>query len=638
MRKSGIGVAVAVALTAFGLLHVAAPAAGALRAPVTAAFFDSEPGDHLGLGAQIAFNSVVSNGNTGGSPGFTVSNGVDQFVVDFAGPVGSGLLGPGVYEGAGLTSSVDHPALFLVGDGRGCTIGTGRFVVDDATYSPSGAVQTFSARFEEHCQGFDAALFGVISYQSTAEYRTRSISPGVVNLTSSGGPVSQVVTITDNGPSSLDLTGFAISGPGGADFSIAMTSCTGAIAPGGSCRTTVTYTPGQNLSASAMLSFTDELAPAGSPGEADGAGTGRTIALSGTSAGPRPQAAVSLSTTSIQFPPQRVGTYGAVQAVTLTNSGQAPLHMSSIDLVGDYLDYFASTNCPQTVTAGGSCVVDLWSTPTTTGPRPVRLQFFNDAIDCPQSVEVGGTGTEGYFIAGSNGEVGTFGDAPYFGDLTNVGLNAPIIGVAAIPNGAGYWLLGKDGGVFNFGYANFYGSVGGMHLNAPARSMTRTQTGNGYWVVASDGGIFSFGDARFYGSTGAIHLNAPIAGMAVTPTGHGYWLVASDGGIFTFGDARFYGSTGAIHLNAPIAGMAVTPTGHGYWLVASDGGIFTFGDAPFLGSLGGAGFTDVIGMAGTAPPLDPNRALHAQGLAVVPYQTIPSQPRQSTAIPSLVPR
>jgi hypothetical protein len=38
---------------------------------------------------------------------------------------------------------------------------------------------------------------------------------------------------------------------------------------------------------------------------------------------------------------------------------------------------------------------------------------------------------------------------------------------------------------------------------------------------------------------------------------------------------------------------------------ASDGGIFTYGDAPFLGSLGSEGVStnDVIGIAGTAPPL-----------------------------------
>ena len=81
-------------------------------------------------------------------------------------------------------------------------------------------------------------------------------------------------------------------------------------------------------------------------------------------------------------------------------------------------------------------------------------------------------------------------------------------------------------------------------LAAPLVGMAATPDGLGYWAVASDGGIFSFGNAAFEGSTGGIHLNAPIVGMAATSSGHGYWLVASDGGIFAFGDAAFFGSMG----------------------------------------------------------------------------------------------
>jgi L,D-peptidoglycan transpeptidase YkuD (ErfK/YbiS/YcfS/YnhG family) len=99
--------------------------------------------------------------------------------------------------------------------------------------------------------------------------------------------------------------------------------------------------------------------------------------------------------------------------------------------------------------------------------------------------------------------------------------------------------------VFSFGDASFHGSTGALHLNAPIVGMAATPDGHGYWLVGSDGGVFTFGDASFYGSTGALHLNAPIVGMAPTPDGRGYWLVGSDGGVFTFGDASFYGSATA---------------------------------------------------------------------------------------------
>jgi hypothetical protein len=126
--------------------------------------------------------------------------------------------------------------------------------------------------------------------------------------------------------------------------------------------------------------------------------------------------------------------------------------------------------------------------------------------------------------------------------------------------------------------------MGGRSLNAPIVGIAATPDGLGYWEVASDGGIFAFGNAAFEGSMGGNHLNAPVVGMAATPDGKGYWEVASDGGVFAFGDAAFEGSEGGQHLNAPVVGMAVTPHGKGYWEVASDGGSFPFGDSVPVGS------------------------------------------------------
>jgi len=36
--------------------------------------------------------------------------------------------------------------------------------------------------------------------------------------------------------------------------------------------------------------------------------------------------------------------------------------------------------------------------------------------------------------------------------------------------------------------------------NAPVVAMAATPDGGGYWLVASDGGIFAYGDAKFHGS------------------------------------------------------------------------------------------------------------------------------------------
>jgi hypothetical protein len=209
----------------------------------------------------------------------------------------------------------------------------------------------------------------------------------------------------------------------------------------------------------------------------------------------------------------------------------------------------------------------------------------------------------GYWLAGSDGGVFSFGSAGFFGSIAGTRLNAPIVAVAGAPEG-GYWLAGSDGGVFSFGSAGFFGSIAGTRLNAPIVGIASTRDGTGYYLVASDGGVFAFGDATFEGSMGGTRLNKPVVGMDVTPDNRGYYLVASDGGVFAFGDARFEGSMGGAPLNKPVVGMAVdVGPSSGYWLVAGDGGVFSFG-APFLGSTGSLHLVaPVVGMAATADGL-----------------------------------
>jgi hypothetical protein len=202
----------------------------------------------------------------------------------------------------------------------------------------------------------------------------------------------------------------------------------------------------------------------------------------------------------------------------------------------------------------------------------------------------------GYWLVGADGAVYAYGDALSFGSMRGTHLNAPIVAMATTPDGGGYWLVGSDGGIFAFGDAQFFGSTGSLHLNRPVVGMTSTPDGQGYWFVASDGGIFAFGNAVFYGSMGATHLNQPVVGMAVDNFSGGYWLVAADGGIFAF-HAPFFGSTGSLHLNWPIVGMQADPAGQGYRFVASDGGVFAF-NLPFSGSTGGVHLNQpVVGMA-----------------------------------------
>jgi hypothetical protein len=286
-RAAGVLSMTMVAVSAMTVVGGVATAPVSAATTTTAASFDSEAGDYIGQGQQITFPTVVYNGLRGGYPTFTVSGPGHSFQVWFAAPTGSPLT-PGTYEDAQRFDfrAPGYPGLDVFGDGRGCNTVAGRFVVDDATYDASGNVLTFSARFEDHCEGAAPALFGVVSYNSTAPYRTRSLSPTSLSLQSTNGAgASAAMTITNNGPATLSPSVGSISGANASDFVVTGNTCPGSLASGASCEMTVTYTPSTGNPESAQLAYSDELAPLGSSGEPAGAGSGRIVTLSGTAVG-----------------------------------------------------------------------------------------------------------------------------------------------------------------------------------------------------------------------------------------------------------------------------------------------------------------------------------------------------------------
>jgi hypothetical protein len=330
----------------------------------------------------------------------------------------------------------------------------------------------------------------------------------------------------------------------------------------------------------------------------------------GSSVGAAPPA-LGITPTSLTFGPVTLGDIDGPQQFTVTNNSGAADTITDITSTGPGAnDYFGlpDTDCPAPDLSGNvvlqptdTCTIDVFFIPGSLGPRNATA-VVDDTADSGVSVALTGTGTIGYYQVDRLGEVANFGDAGFFGDLTDTPINKPIVGIAQTGDNGGYWLAASDGGIFNYGDAGFYGSAGGINLNKPIVGIAPTIDGAGYWLVATDGGIFSYGDAQFYGSTGSIHLNQPIVGMAATPDGGGYWLVASDGGIFAYGNAQFYGSTGSIRLNQPIVAMAAMPDGGGYWFTAADGGLFNYGTAPFYGAAAGQGFDTIVGMATDGSP------------------------------------
>jgi hypothetical protein len=76
--------------------------------------------------------------------------------------------------------------------------------------------------------------------------------------------------------------------------------------------------------------------------------------------------------------------------VTITNNGNGPLTVSSVQANGD----FSQTNNCSTVAASSSCAVQVTFTPTTSGARTGALTITSSAIGSPQTVTLSGSGID----------------------------------------------------------------------------------------------------------------------------------------------------------------------------------------------------------------------------------------------------
>jgi FtsP/CotA-like multicopper oxidase with cupredoxin domain len=145
--------------------------------------------------------------------------------------------------------------------------------------------------------------------------------------------------------------------------------CTGALAAGtGSC--TITFLTGGSRTLTASY-----------PGDTNflaSAGTGTQLVSS-----------VDLSTRSLLFGNQLVGTASAVQGVTLTNVGTSPLTIGSVTPAGDFTQ---ANNCVGNLAAGRSCTINVRFRPTASGVRTGTITITDGDITSPQVVSLTGTG------------------------------------------------------------------------------------------------------------------------------------------------------------------------------------------------------------------------------------------------------
>jgi hypothetical protein len=112
--------------------------------------------------------------------------------------------------------------------------------------------------------------------------------------------------------------------------------------------------------------------------------------------GPAPRAgtaAITLSTTSLTFGSQLVGTSSSPQIVTLTSSGSIALAITGITFAGaTTADFSEADTCGNSLAVGARCTISIIFTPKEAGALSAELAVVDNASGSPQVINLTGAG------------------------------------------------------------------------------------------------------------------------------------------------------------------------------------------------------------------------------------------------------
>lgn len=186
--------------------------------------------------------------------------------------------------------------------------------------------------------------------------------------------------VTNNASTASTVCTLTVSG----DFA-QTNACASSISSKGSCNVDVTFSPTAHGPRSGFLQIITN--DAGSP---------QSIVLSGKGVIP----AVSLSASGLNFSAQQVGTTSSAQTVTLNNTGDGPLTISNVAVMGDFSE---SNTCGSTVVPSTSCTFSVTFAPMAAGSRSGSLTISDNAAGSPHSVNLTGSANDFSIAAAANG-------------------------------------------------------------------------------------------------------------------------------------------------------------------------------------------------------------------------------------------
>jgi hypothetical protein len=256
---------------------------------------------------------------------------------------------------------------------------------NNCTSLPIGGQCTIMAAFDPTAGGPRSAQLNVsypgfgspqsVSLIGVGAISTVTLTPSSlkfnVQLLGTTSP-AQTATLTNTGTVAVNISNISTT----AAFT-QTNNCPASVAVGGSCQIQVEFAPIVKGLAAGTLAVTDSAQ--GSP---------QTVALSGIGT------EVQLSATGVNFGNQNVGTKSAPAPIKLTNVGTTALSISQIAIKGlDPGDFSRTSNCGNSVPAGGNCTIKVTFAPKAKGPRAASLRIYDNGGGRPQKVALSGKGT-----------------------------------------------------------------------------------------------------------------------------------------------------------------------------------------------------------------------------------------------------
>jgi hypothetical protein len=182
---------------------------------------------------------------------------------------------------------------------------------------------------------------------------------------------AQIVTLSNQGSNALAIASITVTG----DFGESNT-CGSSLAAGASCPISIVFTPTTTgiRSGTLQISDSDPTSP-------------QSVTLSGTAT---PVSQLSLSTTSLNYAPQLVGTASKSQSITLRNNGSGTITMSSVTATGDFS---AVSGCGKSIGSEAECSITVTFRPTGGGARTGTLTIKDSDPSSPQMISLAGMGT-----------------------------------------------------------------------------------------------------------------------------------------------------------------------------------------------------------------------------------------------------